>query len=44
MDDCAAISAERKPLNAYGLGALCSELGVRHLNLVDFFEENGIGQ
>lgn len=44
MDDCAAISAERKPLNAYGLGALCSELGVRHLNLVDFFEENGIGR
>lgn len=44
VGDCVAVSAERKPLKDYGLGALCGELGVRHINLVEFFEENDIGQ
>ncbi len=44
IKNCAAVSAERKPLKDYGLGAICVELSVRHINLVEFFEENGIGQ
>lgn len=41
--DATVISAEKKGLGAYGLGAVCNELGVRHINLVGFFVENNIG-
>jgi len=43
VGECTAVSAETKHLTHYGLGAICNEFGVRHINLVDFFEENGIG-
>ena len=43
FSECTAVSAETKPLKDYGIGAVCKEIGVRHINLVEFFEENGIG-
>ena len=41
--DATVISAEKKTLSGYGLGAVCNELNVRHINLVAFFVENNIG-
>ena len=35
---CTVISAETKKLADYGLGAICKVLGVKHINLVDYFE------
>jgi hypothetical protein len=43
IGNCTVISAETKSLTDYGLGPVCGLLGVRHLNLVRFFEENNIG-
>ena len=43
LDECSVVSAETKPLNQYGLAPVCQELGVNHLNLIEFFEENKIG-
>ena len=43
MGECTVVSSETKGLTDYGLGAVCQELGVRHINLVEFFEENNIG-
>lgn len=43
IGDCTAVSAETKSLTEYGIGAVCKEIDVRHINLVKFFEENGIG-
>jgi hypothetical protein len=40
---CTVISAETKKLADYGIGAICKELGVRHVNLVQFFEVNKVG-
>jgi len=44
IGECKVVSAETKPLAHYGLGPVCEELGVKHINLVDFFEENNIGK
>lgn len=41
--DCTVISAETKKLADYGIGAICRELNVPHLNLVQFFEVNKVG-
>ena len=43
MDECTVVSGEIKKLAEYGLGEVCKALGVRHLNLIQFFEENKIG-
>lgn len=43
VDDCTVVSGETKKLADYGLGEVCKELGVRHLNLIQFFDENKIG-
>jgi len=43
VDECTVVSAERKPIADYGLGPVCNALGVRHMNLVQFFEANNIG-
>ncbi|MHB1141534.1 MAG: DUF4411 family protein [Sulfuricaulis sp.] len=37
------VSAETKSLADYGLGPVCNLLGVKHMNLVQFFEANNIG-
>ena len=41
--DATVVSGEKKTLAGYGLGAVCKELKVRHLNLIEMFEENKIG-
>lgn len=41
--DYTVISAETKKLSDYGLGAVCNELGIRHINLVSYFEISKIG-
>lgn len=41
--ECTVVSGETKKIADYGLGAVCKELGVRHLNLIQYFEENKIG-
>jgi hypothetical protein len=41
--EASVVSAEAKSLTDYGLGAVCGELGVRHINLVQLFSEHGIG-
>lgn len=38
------VSGEKKSLTHYGLGAVCNELNVRHIGLIEFFAENNIGQ
>ena len=43
IGDCTVVSAETKLLAQYGLGPVCKKLGVDHMNLVEFFEENKIG-
>lgn len=43
MDDSVVVSAETKSLSNYGLGEVCKALNVRHMNLVEYFEENNIG-
>ncbi|MBI5658517.1 MAG: DUF4411 family protein [Nitrosomonadales bacterium] len=43
VDGCTVVSGETKKLADYGLGEVCKELRVRHLNLIQFFEENKIG-
>lgn len=43
IGQCAVVHAETKSLADYGLGAVCDALGVPHMNLVQFFEENKIG-
>ena len=40
---CTVVSAEAKSLADYGLGSVCQILGVKHMNLVQFFEVNNIG-
>jgi hypothetical protein len=40
---CTVISAETKTLAAYGLGEVCKVLGVKHINLVQFFEIGRVG-
>jgi len=40
---CTVIWAETKKLADYGIGAICRELGVPHVNLVKFFEANKVG-
>jgi len=40
---CTVVSAEAKSLTDYGLGPVCNVLGVRHMNLVQFFEANKVG-
>lgn len=37
--DAIVISGEMKKLADYGLGAVCKELGVKHIGLVEFFED-----
>jgi hypothetical protein len=39
---CTVISAETKKLADYGLGAICKVLGVKHINLVKYFEISNI--
>lgn len=41
---CTVVSAENKSLADYGLGPVCGALNVRHINLVEFFEENRVGE
>lgn len=43
ISECTVVSAETKSLTDYGLGAVCLELGVKHNNLVRFFEVNNVG-
>ncbi len=43
VGECTVVSAETKSLTDYGLGAVCLKLGVKHQNLVQFFEANNIG-
>ena len=43
VGECKVVSAETKTLAHYGLGPVCENLGVEHINLVKFFEENNIG-
>ena len=43
IGECTVVSAETKPLAHYGLGPVCDKLGVKHINLVRFFEDNNIG-
>lgn len=40
---CTVVSSETKKLAHYGLGEICKELKVPHMNLVKFFEVNKIG-
>jgi hypothetical protein len=40
---CTVVSAETKTLTEYGLGYVCDTLGVKHNNLLQFFEANNIG-
>ena len=44
VDDCTVISEEKKSLNSYGLGEVCKELGVQHMDLLEFFEKRKIGK
>lgn len=41
--DCTVVSSEKKNLAAYGLGAICGELNIPHIDLIEFFETNNIG-
>ncbi|MEX0902093.1 MAG: DUF4411 family protein, partial [Pseudohongiellaceae bacterium] len=41
--DITVVSGEKKNLSSYGLGEVCRELGVRHINVIDLFEENSVG-
>lgn len=43
VGSCTVISSEKKSLTDYGLGAVCNVLGVKHCNLVQFFEANSVG-
>jgi len=43
LGNCTVISAEKKSLADYGIGAVCKVLGVEHCNLVQFFEANNVG-
>lgn len=40
---CTVISAETKNLANYGIGAICNELKIDHMNLVQYFEKNKVG-
>ena len=42
-NEATVVSSEKKSLSQYGLGLVCIELGVRHIDLVEFFDENNIG-
>ncbi len=44
IGECTVISAETKPIAAYGLGAVCDALGVLHINLIEFFKARKIGE
>jgi hypothetical protein len=44
LGQCTVVSAEKKDLASYGLGAVCNTLGVPHMNLIEFFEATGIGK
>jgi len=43
IKECKVVSAETKSLAHYGMGSVCEILGVEHINLVQYFEENNIG-
>ena len=43
ISECTVVSAETKSLTDYGLVAVCLKLGVKHINLVKFFEVNNVG-
>lgn len=43
IGECTVVSAETKELTDYGLRPVCLALGVKHNNLVEFFEANNIG-
>lgn len=43
IGECTVVSAETKTLTDYGLKPVCQILGVKHNNLVEFFEANKIG-
>lgn len=40
---CTVVSAEDKNLSSYGMGAICNHFGMKHMNLLQFFEANKIG-
>lgn len=42
-NQCTVVSSETKSLSNYGLGAVCSVLGVDHMNLLELFKEKNIG-
>ena len=44
MGECTVVSAEKKSLADYGLGAVCKAMNVQHMNLVELFEVNAIGR
>ena len=44
LKECTVVSGETKKLADYGLGEVCVQLGVRHIRLVEFFQENNIGR
>ena len=43
IQDCTVVTAEKKSLTDYGMGAVCDAIGVKCTNLVDLFEVNKIG-
>lgn len=43
MGSCTVVSEEKKPLNKYGLGEICTELNVPHMDLLQLFEKRKIG-
>lgn len=43
IEECTVVSEEKKGLADYGLGPVCDVLGVKHMDLVQFFEANNIG-
>lgn len=43
VGECTVVSAETKSIADYGLGPICRLLGVKHMNLIGFFEVNNIG-
>ena len=44
IGNCTVISEEKKSLSKYGMGEVCKELEVPHLDLLQFFVAGNIGQ
>lgn len=44
LGEAKVVSSELKPLQYYGLGAICGRLNVDHISILDLIDENKVGQ